>query len=119
MGRLLPLLLPAKPIEAWGLEAALPPTTTAPTGSPTRNPGTVAAGVPGVGSPRKKYPAREYPIRAVFNQLDEKTCVSSMLNTCSRKFKMSELNGSAGVAVTSPLSSTVYTAEIVSLLEKM
>ena len=31
--RLLPLLLPASPTCACGLEAALPPTTTAPTGS--------------------------------------------------------------------------------------
>ena len=33
---------------------ALPPTTTAPTGWPNKKPGTVAAGVPGVGSPVKK-----------------------------------------------------------------
>src|SRR5467141_1070839 len=49
MRRLLPLLLPARPSCAWGFEAVLPPTTTAPTGRPRRKPGTVAAGVPGVG----------------------------------------------------------------------
>ena len=46
--------LPAWPIAAWGLDAALPPTTAAPTGNPARKPGTLAAGVPGVGSPAKK-----------------------------------------------------------------
>ena len=54
MVRLLPLLLPARPICACGFEAALPPTTTAPTWCPVRKPGTLAAGVPGVGSPVKK-----------------------------------------------------------------
>src|SRR6185369_3991413 len=72
MVRLLPLLLPANPICAWGFEAALPPTTTAPTGRPNKNPGTLAAGVPGVGSPVKKYPARENPTRATFTVADEK-----------------------------------------------
>src|SRR3984893_503054 len=82
--KLLPLLLPASPSCACGLDAALPPTTTAPTGSPTRNPGTLAAGVPGVGSPVKKYAARENPILAVFTNDGEKTCVSSKDRTCSR-----------------------------------
>ena len=54
MRRLLPLLLPAKPMDACGFDAALPPTTTAPTGFPNKKPGTVAAGVPGVGAPVKK-----------------------------------------------------------------
>ena len=44
MGRLLPLLLPARPICACGFEAALPPTTTAPTGRPARKPGTRGGG---------------------------------------------------------------------------
>src|SRR5262249_20766028 len=73
MERLLPLLLPARPTCACGFEAALPPTTTAPTGCPNRKPGTFSAGVPGVGKPVKKYPARENPKRAVFRRLEEKT----------------------------------------------
>ena len=48
------------------------------------NPGTLAAGVPAVGSPVKKYPARENPTRAVLTTLGENTCVSSRLKTCSR-----------------------------------
>src|SRR5271155_3154261 len=73
IGRLLSLLLPARPTCACGFDAALPPTTTAPTGSPARKPGTPAAGVPGVGSPVKKYPAREKPNRAVFTSVGENT----------------------------------------------
>src|ERR1700688_4685275 len=100
MCRLLPLLLPARPIEACGFDAALPPTTTAPTGCPSRNPGTLACGVPGVGSPVKKYPARENPNLPTFNVDGEKMCVSSRLSTCSRNCSISELYGSAIVAVT-------------------
>src|SRR5271168_2230813 len=117
MCRLLPLLLPANPIDACGFEAALPPTTTAPTGSPSRNPGTVAAGVPGVGSPAKKYPAREYPNRDTFSREGENTCVSSTLVTCIRKFNRSALYGFAGVAVKSRPSSAVYTPDKVSFGE--
>ena len=69
MCRLLPLLLPASPSCACGLDAWLPPTTTAPTGRPEINPATDAAGVPGVGSPVKKYPARENPNRADVHDL--------------------------------------------------
>ena len=47
--------------------------------SPARKPGTLAAGVPGVGSPVKKYPAREKPKRAVLSSAGEKTCVSCRL----------------------------------------
>src|SRR5260221_3091524 len=101
MGRLLPLLLPASPNVAAGFDAALPPTTTAPTACPSRNPGTFAAGVPGVGSPEKKYPARENPNRILFSREAEKTCVSSRLNTCSRNVKESLLKGSSGVVVKS------------------
>ncbi len=107
MCRLLPLLLPAKPNCACGFDAWLPPTTTAPTGFPAINPGTMAAGLPGVGSPVKKYPARENPARAVFTTFDEKTCVSSRLKTCSRRLTRSVENASNGVAVTLPLSSMV------------
>src|SRR5262249_62370430 len=98
MVKLLPLLLPASPTCAVGLEAVLPPTTTAPTCRPERKPGTLAAGVPGVGSPVKKYPAREKPKRAVFRSDGEKTWVSSRLKTCSRRFRMSALYGFTGVA---------------------
>ena len=107
MCRLLPLLLPASPSCACGLDAWLPPTTTAPTGSPARKPGTLAAGVPGVGSPVKKYPAREKPKRAVLSSVGENTCVSCTLNTCSRRLSKSVLNGSSGVAVLALLSSMV------------
>ena len=117
MVRLLPLLLPASPTCACGLEAALPPTTTAPTGFPSRNPGTSAAGVPGVGSPVKKYPAREKPKRATFSSLGEKTCVSSRLSTCSCKLRMSVLYGLAVVGVKSLPLSMVYTAEKLSFVE--
>ncbi len=48
------LLLPAKLICAAGLDAALPPTTIAPTGLPSRKPASEAAGVSVVGSPVKK-----------------------------------------------------------------
>ena len=41
-------------------------------GSPDKKPGTLAAGVPGVGSPVKKYAARENPTCAVFTMLGEK-----------------------------------------------
>src|SRR5260370_28405645 len=99
MRKLLPLLLPASPREACGMDAALPPTTTAPTGRPTRKPGTLAAGVPGAGSPVKKQPAREKPKRAVLSMVGENTWVSSRLTTCSRKVRMSALKGSRGVAV--------------------
>src|SRR5258705_6605277 len=105
MVRLLPLLLPARPSCACGLEAVLPPTTTAPTGRPRRNPGTPVAGVPGAGSPVKKYPAREKPNRAVLRNEGEKTCVPSMLATCARRVTTSALNGLSGVAgKTSPAS---------------
>jgi hypothetical protein len=60
-----------------------------------------------VGSPVKKYPAREKPNRAVLSSDDENTCVSCTLNTCSRRFSKSVLNGSNGVAVTALLSSRV------------
>src|SRR5215470_2979335 len=110
MLRLLPLLLPARPMLACGFEAALPPTTTAPTGRPARNPGTDAAGVPGVGSPVKKYAAREKPNRAVFTIVGEKTCVSCTLKSCSLRRRRSVLYGSNGVAVVERLSSIVYMA---------
>src|SRR3977135_1010853 len=95
------LFLPASPSCACGLDAALPPTTTAPTGSPTRNPGTLAAGVPGGRAPAKKEPARENPTLAVLTNDGEKTCVSSSDRTCSRRVTTSLLNGSSGVAVKS------------------
>ncbi len=47
MLRLLPLLLPARPMLACGFEAALPPTTAAPTGRPARKSGNGGGGSAG------------------------------------------------------------------------
>src|ERR1700730_8263130 len=105
--KFLPWLLPASPSCAGGLDAALPPTTTAPTGSPTRNPSTLLAGVPGGTSPVQKKPAREKPTVAAFTKDGEKTCVSSRDKTCSRSVTTSLLNGLPGVAVKSSPSSIV------------
>src|SRR6516162_6554107 len=85
----LELLEPGTEIEL--MLAVRPTTSTAPTGFPSRNPGTSDAGVPGVGSPVKKYPAREKPKRATFSRVGEKTCVHSKLSTCSCRLKMSVL----------------------------
>ena len=60
-----------------------------------------------MGSPVKKYPAREKPARAVLSKDAEKTCVSSMLATCSRRLSTSVLYRLVLVGVKSALSSMV------------